>query len=400
MSRETAADKVSDSHGDSERATEVERFGDPDRRMYLKTVGAVGAATAGSGLLTAAASAAAYPDALTGIRGAQYFQYGSWNNYQIWSNYANAEIERDLDYARSLGLNSLRVLASYEYWQEDGPSFFAHVEHFLTECDARGIRPILVLFEAPPEDEPTEANRTDTDPETAFGVHSPSRENVIQPRDWSGWARSPLHFTRRWAEEFGEDSRLLATEIMNEPGDVQPRQDFVKDMLAEFVANAPNGTVTMGCKDFQYNDVYDENDDLDIHQFHMNLPVDEQAARDYLAQAEQHRANTGKPLWCTEWQRTREEPPNRFLPNYESLAPIVDDAHANGQIDGDFFWQLMLKPAYLQTPRQNGRVNGLFHEDGTPFDASDRDALAGVERYYPDGWQNHSFPYPDPEYFN
>lgn len=90
--------------------------------------------------------------------------------------------------------------------------------------------------------------------------------------------------------------------VPNEPGDVQPRQDFEKDMLAEVLAeSAGDPTLTMGCTDFSLNEVYGGNDDLDVHQFRVNLPADEAAADDYLAQADQHRQNTGTPMWCTEW---------------------------------------------------------------------------------------------------
>ncbi len=335
-------------------------------------------------------------DDLTGIRGAVYLPSKDWNAYQMWADYEDHVIERELDLAESLRLDSLRVLASYECWRADGPSFFARVDHLLEACEERSIRPLVVLFEAPPTNPPTAANREATAPGNAFGVHSPSRPEIIQPRDWSGWARSPRHFARRWAQEFAEDPRLLATEVMNEPGDVRPRQDFVRDMLAEVREHAPDATLTMGCKDFRFNHVYDEDDDLDVHQFHMNLPGDERAATRYLARAREHRELTGKPLWLTEWQRTMEEPPVHTLPNYRSLASIVRRAHADGSIDGDFFWSLMLKPAYLKRPRENGRVNGVFHPDGTPFDASDFDALAGNRRRFPDGWAGHPFPYPDP----
>jgi hypothetical protein len=369
------------------------RFG---RRTFLKAAGTAAAAGIAPTIAAGEAGAVTVPAEFTGIRGAMYLPSKDWNAYQMWANYQNSVVEHELDLAASLGLNALRVLGSYECWLDDGPAFFSHVEHFLTECNRRGIRPIVVLFEAPPKGEPTEYNCKTTDPADAFGVHSPSRADVLQPRNWAGYARSPLHFARRWAQEYATDPRLLATEIMNEPGDVQPRQDFVKDMLTEVRRMAPDATLTMGCKDFRFNLVYDENDDIDIHQFHMNLPGDTAAAEDYLARARQHREETGKPLWCTEWQRTLVEPPSRFLPNYKSLAPTIGDAHADGSIDGDFFWGLMLKPAYLRDPREKGRVNGVFHPDGIPFDPADYAALASAPRYYPAEWNAHPFPYPTP----
>ncbi|NHN58738.1 MULTISPECIES: cellulase family glycosylhydrolase [Halorussus] len=358
---------------------------------------------------------------LRGVSGAVYLPQKDWNAYQMWADYRNDVVERDLGYASGIGLNSLRVLASYEYWREDGPSFFAHVEHFLTACEARDIRPLVVLFEAPPEDPPSEENLRATDPKRAFGVHSPSRPEILQPRNWKGYDRSPIHFARRWAQEYAGDGRLLATEIMNEPGDVQPRRDFVTDALRTVRTAAPDAPLTMGTRDVRYARYYDCEalDDLpglDAYQFHMNLPKRPAEAYEYVteqraladeiaAEARAERSDSSEshvPLWCTEWQRTLEEPPSRFAPNLASLAPTVRKAHAEGKIDGDYFWSLMLRPAYLRRPREKGRVNGLFHADGAVYSRADAEVLAGRPLAVPDrhalpaSWNAHRFPYPGP----
>lgn len=337
---------------------------------------------------------------LTDRRGAVYLT--DWNAHQFWANYGDERVDRHVMLASALGLNTLRVWASYEYWRDDGPDFFANVEHLLTACHDHGIAPVVVLFEAPPKNPPTPNNCEATGPGEAFGVHSPSRAEVLQAdRGWQGWARSPLHFARRWAQKFGDDPRLLATEIMNEPGDVRPRRQFVSDMLQEVADHTSEGAITMGCKDIRFNAVYDGGDLLDAYQYHMNLPADGRSARDYMeAQHDYQQGNDDLrddvPLWCTEWQRTMEQPPVHTLPNYQSLAPIIRRGHSDGLLDGDFFWGLMLQPAYLKTPRRNGRINGLFHDDGTPFDPADYAAIQGAERSLPEEWADHPFPYPDP----
>ncbi|WP_137286862.1 glycoside hydrolase 5 family protein [Halorussus salinisoli] len=356
-------------------------------------------------------------DDLRGIRGAVYIPQDDWNAYQTWANYRNSVVERDLGYATKIGLNSLRVFASYEFWREDGPEFFAHVEHFLTTCESRGIRPLVVLFEAPPEAPPTEQNLHATDPENAFGVHSPSRPEVLQPRNWTGYDRSPIHFARRWAQEYATDDRLLATEIMNEPGTVQPRRDFVTDALRTVREAAPDATLTMGTRDVRFAELYDREvlDDLaglDAYQFHMNLPRNPESARQYVADQraladeiagkDHGEAEHRKPLWCTEWQRTLEEPPSRFAPNLASLAPTIREAHDAELIDGDFFWSLMLRPAYLREPREKGRINGLFHSDGAVYSRLDAEVIAGRpleltgRHELPTSWRGHRFPYPEP----
>ena len=43
---------------------------------------------------------------------------------------------------------------------------------------------------------------------------------------------------------------------------------------------------------------------------------------------------------------------------------------------GNFFWSLMVKPAYLSTQRPNGTFNGLFHEDGSVYSREDYLSIA------------------------
>lgn len=316
---------------------------------------------------------------LTDIRGAVYIPSNAWNAWQQWAWYDKKTTERELDMAAILGLNSLRVFASYEYWCEARSSFHSRMDEFLTACAQRNIRPLIILFDASPSSEPTKANRTATDPKHAFGLHSPSRERVLQPRRWTEGSKSPVAFAIDWATTFASDPRVLATEIMNEPGNVQPRYDFVMDILRVVDEQASDAKLTMGCKDFHFNRVYDINDRLDIHQFHMNLPANETVAKRYLEDARRFRHETSKPLWCTEWQRTLAGPSDRFLPNYKSLASLIRSAHDEKAIDGDFFWSLMLKLAWMKRPREAGRINGVFHPDGSVFDRSDAAAISGLD---------------------
>ena len=344
---------------------------------------------------------------LDNVDGANYHPSWSWNAYQTWANYNADQMERELDYAAKLGLNSLRTNLSYEFWrdeQQDNQTANRHLgtlEHFLTQCDQRGIQPLLMLFEAPPQGDPANVNPL----EYRYGIHSPSRSEVLQPRNWSGYSGSPEHFVTRLAGKLSGDDRVLAVEIMNEPGDIQPRADFVVDMATAFRENAPNVPVTVGTKDTEFARYYDEDRglNLDAWQFHMNLPKDPASASAYIME---NAGRTSKPVWCTEWQRTREEGgPAVGLPFLRSLAPTVNQAREQGTLQGDYFWGLMFKPAYLSRPRQGvGRTNGVFHPDGRVF--SDEDARAvshnatSFTEYtrYPDSWREYpSFSaFPDP----
>ena len=299
---------------------------------------------------------------LTDVRGAVYFPARASNHHQTWARYDPDEAARDLSFAASLDLNALRTLLSYERWREDPDDFARRVDHFLDAAAERGIRLLPVLFESI-GDEPTPANWG-----RDVALRSPSHGVIKDRSRWEG----PRRFVRWFAGRYGDHDGLLALEVMNEPGEWAPRVEFCRAMLRAARAADPNVPLTVGCKGLEYNRQYDD-PELDVYQFHYNVPPTARHVREALDEAAAVRREVGKPVWLTEWQRTREEPPDKMLPNYSSLASVI----RGSDVDGDFFWQLMLKPAYVTKMRERGRVNGVFHEDGRVYSAADADALRG-----------------------
>lgn len=320
---------------------------------------------------------------LTGRRGAIYFPSRAFNGYQTWADYDRHRTHHDLSLARSLNLNSLRVLASYEYWREDREAFQRRFDHFLEIADVLGLSVLPVLFEAI-GDPPTQANLTDTDIDSAFAVCSPHRDVIRSPLGWTG----PASFVRWFVRRYGDHPAVVAVEIMNEPGGWGPRVSFCRAMLRAARRTDVDVPLTMGCIDLAANRRYQ----LDVYQFHYNIPPTADHMRRKLREAARFGRRHGKPVWLTEWQRTREEPPDKMRPHYASLAATIRD----GPIDGDFLWGLMLKPAYMRKPRQQGRLNGVFHEDGTPYTRTDAAAIAGSDGFGPDRPSWPAWARPDP----
>lgn len=352
-----------------------------------------------------------------------YFPSRAWNAYQLWADYDPAEIERDVGFASRLGLNALRIYASYEFWKppERGPVFLDRLEHFVATCADRGIRPLVVLFEGTPQHPPTEKHLEDRDPATARGVHSPARE-LTRNGNWRDGPRSPLRFTAAVAERFGEDPRLLALSIANEPfqgGRMSLR--FLEDVAERIREVAPDTVLTLGSAELptarRFGDLADE---LDVHGFHENVPANETVARTVFALAGRHGSRTSTPVWLGEWQRLGDRPPgiaagiagvagldigerdpdaHPMRPDPGSMAPLVADACHEDRIQGHFLWGLMLKPGYLLGARRQGRVNGLFHETGAVFDKEAADTIAGYDtglseyRGYPYRFASHPHPY-------
>ncbi|WP_224449114.1 glycoside hydrolase [Haloprofundus salilacus] len=301
---------------------------------------------------------------LTGVRGAIYFPTRAHNHYQTWAGYDSARAASDLDYANRLNLDAVRVILSYHRWRENRRAFADAFDDFLLHAENRGIRVLPVLFESIGR-QPTKARRRATG--DAPALKSPAGATVRQPWKWDG----PRNFTRWVMNRCTDPDVVLALEIMNEPGEWGPRLSFVREMLRVANEAAPSVPLTVGCKDIRYNKQFSD-PEPDVYQFHMNLPPTEKQARREIRDAVTFARAHGKPVWLTEWQRLRRSPRSPLRPNYASLAPIIRQS----ALDGDFFWQLMLKPAYMRKQRERGRINGLFHDDGAVFSAADATALA------------------------
>lgn len=316
------------------------------------------------------------------VRGAVYFPSRTFNHYQAWEMYNPGEAIRDLSLAAAVRVNALRVLMSYEYWRDQPADFQRNLDHFLAMAAKRGIRVLPVMFESIGE-EPTAANLHERNILRNGAIRSPSHNVIRNKSKWKGPRRFVQWFVRRYADHDG----LLAVEIMNEPSGWPIRVEFCRAMLRAARRAESRVPLTMGSKDLENNYLYDD-PELDVFQFHYNLPPTVNHMRDALSEAARVSQETNTPVWLTEWQRTRTEPPNKMRPNYSSLAPVIRES----DIGGDFFWQLMLKPAYGYIQRLRGRLNGLFYEDGRVFSVDDAHTISREDRYWRSrkGWPEWS----------
>ena len=131
-------------------------------------------------------------------------------------------IERELDWAKDLGFNSLRVYLHDLLWSEK-EKFKKTFENFLNICNEREIKPIVVLFDDCHRPYP----KIGKQPIPVRGVHN------------SGWKQSPgMELVNQVAEDeidakelnrlkefiqgilldYSNDERILMWDIYNEPG--------------------------------------------------------------------------------------------------------------------------------------------------------------------------------------
>lgn len=324
-----------------------------------------------------------------GVRGAIYLPARAFNFYQLWRGYDRTVIERDLDYAARLNLNAIRTIASFEWWREAPHAHGRAIDHLLQAADVRGIKVLLGLFEGIGA-QPTRENLLNTDPLTATAVSSPSGAILLYPREWG----TPRAFVSWLMDRYRDDDRLLALEVMNEPGWARSRIAFSRSMFRTMRIEQGSVPLTVGAHSMaQTTDYLDWHPDL--LQFHYNFPTSRAVLADALQQVRTLATTLASPVWFTEWQRIRSgagfhtpAPVDQRVPDYASMAPVITEAGF-----GNFFWSLMLKPAYVHSQRKLGILNGLFHEDGTVYSRDDAHAIKAMsgETQY-DGPERRAWP--------
>lgn len=309
------------------------------------------------------------------VRGAVYFPSRAYNAYQTYEYFNADEIVRDFSYAEKAGLNALRVFTSYEQYRKDKELFFCKFDKLLSVAYSHNIRVMAILFEncGLPF---TIGNALSRDPFTAVCVQSPGRKITNDNMRWT----EPFEYIKEFMNRYADDRRILAIEVMNEPHMETDDVPFALEAIR--IAHSMKGAVplTMGLitlDDNMYFLPY-----MDILQIHDNFPVSLDDFKGKLRKAAHMQKMIGKPIWISEWQRLRKSGPGwdvAVIPEEEkgpALHTLASIVKASG-LAGNFFWCLMVKPAYLQTQRPNGTFNGLFQEDGAVSSKIDYEAVSG-----------------------
>jgi hypothetical protein len=317
-------------------------------------------------------------DEASKIRGAVYISARAYNAYQMWRDYDRLIIERDLAYAAKLKLNALRVFLSYDFWLEDRSRLENSLYHMLHSAWAHKIRILPVLFECNGV-EPTEEARADRDPETADCVRSPSSELMENPSTWTGIEDYVNWFMQRWSHEH----RVLALEVINEPRTTNEFK-FARQLFLRASRHRKILPLMFGPRRFEDTRLMQDLG-IDILQIHENFHRSESDLRKRLDLAQQAQEILARPVIVAEWQRLRskglgwDDEVMAFEddhPAYETMAGIVQSYPM-----GNFFWSLMVRPAYGAAQRKHGSIDGVFHENGAVWSLADARAISGDENF-------------------
>ncbi len=149
--------------------------------------------------------------------GANYIPASAINELEMWqaATFDASRIDKELGWAQSLGMNTMRVFLHDLLWQQDPEGYKRRINQFLRISSKHHIRPMFVLFDSC------------WDPFPGLGEQRAPRPGVHN----SGWVQSPgakaledrSQYPRLEAYvggvvgAFAHDPRILAWDIWNEP---------------------------------------------------------------------------------------------------------------------------------------------------------------------------------------
>ncbi len=277
------------------------------------------------------------PKDLSGVRGFNYQSAETTGHAEMWAQYNPAVTERDLDYAKRLNLNQIRVFVPYAAWEHDKEGLRRDLQHFVRAAHARGM-----------------------------GVMPTMMYRFGEFRDKSKWENA-RPFVTDLVADIGKEPGLEIWDVENEPEccklpptpDNRLRMEHAMYMAKMFHEIDPVTPVTIGAT-FAEN-MIEMGDAVDVLSFHDYLTT-RAAIRADIAKAKAYAAKVGKPLINTEIACIARANP------YDVAIQEHMDAHV-----GWYIWELMITGQW-------GTVHGVFYPDGTVRDPSIVAALMGFFR--------------------
>ncbi len=253
-----------------------------------------------------------------------------------WISYDSTAIEFELDLAKSLNLNQVRVFVPYAAYSEVKEDLPARLRHFVRACHKRGIGVMPVVGSGP-------------------WVRDTTQRNL--GREW-------IQFL---IDAISEEPGLALWDAMNEPDwpptpEERVRMNFenCKFMASAFRELDPQTPVTIGMA--FVDGMIELADYTDVLQFHDYMQTRHQI-RNNINRAKEFAAKVNKPLINGEIGCIARANP------YD----VTLEEHMNAKV-GWYIWELMI------VRKGWGTVHGVFYEDGSVRDPSIAASIMGLFR--------------------
>lgn len=152
--------------------------------------------------------------------GCDYVPAYAGNQIQMWQSetWDAQAIDRELGWAESLGLNSVRIFLHHKVWEAEPEAYFNHLEAFLSIAEKHGISVLMTLF----TNGGSEARFVGEKIAPVPGIHNSiwaQTPGISMVNDSSRWHEIET-YEKAVLEHFRTDRRILAWCLYNEPENV------------------------------------------------------------------------------------------------------------------------------------------------------------------------------------
>lgn len=332
--------------------------------------------------------------------GANYNPASAINQLEMWQadTFDPEEIDRELGWARGMGMNTMRVFLHNLAWKQDPVGFLDRVDQFLTISEKHAIKPLLVLLDDVWNPDP----KAGPQPAPTPGVHnsgwvqSPGRAILSNE---SSWDTEVKPYVQAVIRKFKDDERVLGWDLYNEPGNMN--NDHYRPMEP---ANKPELSLNLLRKVFEWareanpsqpltagvwtGDWWSNPDDLsplnsfqletsDVITFHAYSPLDR------TRQMADALFRYGRPVICTEYMaRTAGSTFEAILPYFhEKRIGAYNWGFVAGKSNTIHGWETWKTP-------DKGEPKVWFHDilrpDGKPYDRAEVDLIKKLSSQPPE----------------
>ena len=299
--------------------------------------------------------------------GADFLPSSAINQLEMWQaeTFDTATINRELGWAESIGMNSMRVYLHHLAWEVDPEGFKDRVDQYLDIADKHDISTLFVFF----DDCWNPTYQAGKQPDPKPGIHN------------SGWVRDPgdlllsdttlytklEEYVKDVLTQFGDDERIVLWDLYNEPGNSgygNKSMPLLKKVFHWARAVNPLQPLSVGVWNAELVDLgkyqLENSDVITYHNY-----SDKETHQEWIDSLRSY----GRPLICTEYMaRTRNS-------LFKDILPLLKEENI-----GAYNWGLVAGKSNTiyawDTPMPDGRepriwFHDIFRKDGTPYNKSE-----------------------------
>ena len=314
--------------------------------------------------------------------GSNYIPEDAINQLEMWQaeSFDPSQIEKELGWAESMGMNTMRVFLHDLVWQQNPTAFKQRIDQFLQISSRHHVKPLLVLFDSC------------WDPNPKLGVQHPPIPGVHN----SGWVQSPgaaalkdptqeprlKAYVEGVIGAFANDSRILGWDLWNEPAgtndgsyareELKNKVQFVEALLPKVFSWAreanPSQPLTSGVWDIDFekgtafNEVQrtqlENSDVITFHNYSWPEVFEKEVV--FLQQFK-------RPVICTEYMA------RSAGSTFDTVLPLAKKYHVGainwgfvaGKTQTYYPWDSWQHPYILDQPTI--WFHEVLHTDGTPY---------------------------------